>query len=521
MSDSGEPNVGSDSEYLEGLPRLVAVFGVSLAAFMNVLDSTVAIVALPAISGSLSATPSQASWVLTIYGVCLAVSVPLAGWLATRFGQVRAFVWAVALFTFFSWLCASATTFNELLIFRALQGFSGGVLLPFSQAIVMRIYPPEDRATALGVWGLFAAVAPVAGPVLGGVITDTLGWPWIFYINVPVGFLSIGVCLAMLTDLETETKPVPTDIWGLMLLVVSVVSLQLMLDRGHELDWFASHWIWVLMLIGVCGVVFFLIWELDESHPVVDLSVFNNGPFVVGIIFSSVFYAAYVVIGTIYPLWMQTVLGYTPSGAGWVMAATTLFPLISMGVLGKLLKDINPRFICVCGCLFIASVFYLHGAITTQVSQGYLTVVRFLIGLAMPFFWVPTMAITFSKIPLEQLAAATGLSNFARMLATSLTTAAGISIWDSRTVVHHADLVQAVSQPNSAREALMPMLQGASADPLSGMALLDGMIFQQARTLAMQDVILLGSIMILLLIGMVWLIPVEKSTAVTPQLAHD
>ncbi len=521
MSDSGEPNVGSDPEYLEGLPRLVAVFGVSLAAFMNVLDSTIAVVALPAISGSLSATPSQASWVLTIYGVCLAVSLPLAGWLAMRFGQVRAFVWGIGLFTLFSWLCASATTFNQLLIFRALQGFSGGVLLPFSQAIAMRIYPPEDRATALGVWGLFVAVAPVAGPVLGGVTTDTLGWPWIFYINLPVGILCIGVCLTMLTDFETKATRVPTDALGLVLLAVSVVCLQLMLDRGHELDWFASQWIWVLMLIGACGVIFFVIWEMDEAHPVVDLSIFTNGPFLVGIVFSSIFYSAYVVVSTIYPIWIQTVLGYTPSAAGWVMAASMLFPLVSMGVLGRVLRGINPRWVCICGCLFLAGVFYLHGAVTTQVSQGYLASIRFLIGLAMPFFWIPTMAITFSKIPMEQLAAATGLSNFGRMLATSLATAAGISIWDSRTVVHHADLVLAVSEPSSVRETFVPMLQSASVDPLGGMALLDGMIFQQARTLAMQDVIAIGSIIMLLLSCMVWLIPVEKPATAAPQVAYD
>ncbi len=511
-----------EQDYLTGLPLLAATVGVSLAAFMNVLDSTIAVVALPAISGSLSATPSQGSWVLTIYGVCLAVSLPLAGWVGQRFGQIRAFVWAIALFTLFSWLCAAALTFNQLLLFRALQGLSGGMLLPFSQSIVMRLYPPEKQGMALGLWGLSAGVAPVAGPVLGGYITDNFGWPWIFYINIPVGALSIAICMALLKDRDTPTKRVPVDLIGLLLMVVGVVCLQLGLDRGHELDWFASLEVQLLFLIGTCSLIFFLIWELDEPHPIVDLSLFANRNFALGAIMTAMFYGAFIVVSVIYPLWMQTVLGYTPGGSGWVMATTSLFPLLSMGMLGQWLRHQNPRVIVVLGCLVMAPVIMVHGMMTIQVSSLYLTTVRFLIGVAMPFLWVPLMMITLGGIPPEKLATATGLSNFTRMLASSLATAGGITLWDDRAIVHRNDLVAGLSERSIERDGFVQMLGAHSSDPTAALTLLDQLVTQQARTMAQQDVYMIGAGIILAMILLVGMLPKRLPTSEAQvSVAHD
>jgi len=495
-----------ESPHLSGPALVVATVGVSLAAFMNVLDSTIAVVALPSISGSLSATPSQGSWVLTIYGVCLAVALPLAGWIGQRFGQVRAFVWAIVMFTVFSWLCAAATSFNQLLFFRALQGLSGGVLLPFSQSIVMRIFPPDQQGAALGFWGLSAAVAPVAGPVLGGYITDHYGWPWIFYINIPIGMLSIAICLALLKNAETATRRVPVDTLGLALMVVGVVCLQLALDRGHELDWFASSEVRTLFLVGAVAVVLFLIWELGEEHPIVDLSLFRSRNFALGAIMTAMFYGSFIVASVIYPLWMQTVLGYTPGAAGWVMATTSLFPLLSMGLIGQWLRHQNPRVIVIFGCLLMAVVLMAHGHMTNQVSATYLTTIRFFIGVAMPFLWVPLMMITLGGIAPDKLASATGLSNFLRMLASSLATAAGITMWDDRSIVHRFDLVTAVARPSIERDQLMQQLS-ESSDPGSQLAMMDMMINAQARTMAQQDVYVVGAGVILSMILLVGLLP--------------
>lgn len=489
-----------------GLSLALVTVGVSLAAFMNTLDSTIAVVALPAISGSLSATPSQGSWVLTIYSVCLAVSLPLSGWLAQRFGQVRSFIWAVALFTLCSWLCASASGFNEMLLYRALQGLSGGVLLPFSQSLLLRIYPPEKQGMALGLWGLSAAVAPVMGPVLGGFITDTLGWPWIFYINVPVGAICIGVTYSFLKDRESPIVKRPVDGVGLITLVLGVICIQLALDRGHELDWLASPIVRTLVAVGVCSILFFLIWEQEQPHPIVDLSLFRDRNFSLGAVMTGLFYGVFIVVAVIYPLWMQTVLGYTPGAAGWVMATTSLFPLLSMGLIGDKLRNQNPRWVVVIGVVTMACVILAHGLMTIQVSSEYLTSIRFLVGLAMPFLWVPLQMITLSGVPPEKMASATGLSNFVRMLSSSLATALGITLWDQRTIIHRADLVESVS---------MTQYQGvlaASGMDAQGMVnseveLLEILINQQARTMAQQDVYIVGACILLSLILLVGFLP--------------
>ena len=493
-----------------GAVLALVTVGVSLAAFMNTLDSTIAVVALPAISGSLSATPSQGSWVLTIYSVCLAVSLPLAGWLAQQFGQVRAFIWAVTLFTFCSWLCASATGFNEMLIYRALQGLSGGVLLPFSQSLLLRIYPPEKHGMALGIWGLSAAVAPVMGPVLGGFITDNLGWPWIFYINVPVGAICVGVSYSFLKDRETPTAKQPVDGVGLTTMVVGVICIQLALDRGHELDWLASPVVRTLFAVGLCAILFFLIWERDQAHPIVDLSLFRDRNFSLGAIMTGMFYGVFIVVAVIYPLWMQTVLGYTPGAAGWVMATTSLFPLLSMGLIGDKLRKQNLRWTVVIGVVAMACVIMAHGLMTIQVSSQYLTTIRFFVGFAMPFLWVPLQMITLSGVPPEKMASATGLSNFVRMLSSSLATALGITLWDERAIVHRADLVERVSVAQY-RDMLAASDRVSPAGTGGELELLELLINQQARTMAQQDVYIVGAGILLSLALLAGFLPKKLS----------
>ena len=268
--------------YLSGPPLVIATLAVALASFMNILDTTIAIVALPTISGNLGATASQGSWIITIYSVCLAVVLPLSGWITRRFGEVRVFCVAIFMFSLASWLCAIATNFNELLLFRALQGFTGGLLLPLSQSLLLRMYPPEKHGLALGIWAITSAVAPVMGPILGGYITDNFGWPWIFLINVPVGIFSVYFCWKILRSIESEIHREPVDFIGLVLLMVGVICFQLVLDRGHELDWLASNQIRVMLVVSVLFFFLFLAWEWGEPHPVVDLSLFAHRNFVLG-----------------------------------------------------------------------------------------------------------------------------------------------------------------------------------------------------------------------------------------------
>lgn len=507
---------------LTGLRLTVASIAVAIASFMNVLDTTIAVVALPTIAGNLAATPSQASWVMTIYGVCLAVVLPLSGWITNRYGLVRTFVVAVLLFTLTSWLCAAARSFDQLLLYRALQGAAGGLLLPLSQSLLMRIYPAEKHGIALGLWGITSAVAPVAGPLLGGYITDNFGWPWIFYINVPFGVLSAYFCWALLRPFETPRLRVPVDAVGLALLVVGVISGQLMLDRGHELDWFAATEIRVLAATALVSFCLFLAWELDAAHPIVDLSLFRHANFVTGSTLISLFYGAFVVVAVIYPLWMQTVLGYTARWSGIVMAPTSLFPLLAMPVIGHYVRALDPRPVITLGVGFVLCSIWVHADVTTTAPVGHMALARFLMGFGMPFAWMPLMMLSLIGLPADNINSATGLFNFMRMLASSMGTAAAVTLWDERTIVHRAQLVEEVSRPSVEREGMLKHLGEAFPDPVGPLAALEQLILREARTLALQDLLLVCAAAVLAVGTISWLLPGRGHTAgVATAAAHD
>ncbi len=509
---------------LAGLPLLIASVGIATASFMNVLDTTIVVVALPTIAGDLAATPSQGSWIMTIYGVCLAVMLPLSGWITGQFGQVRTFATSVLLFTFASWLCAAATTFDQLLLFRAFQGLAGGLLLPLSQSLLLRIYPPEKHGLALGIWSLTSGVAPIAGPVLGGLITDTLGWQWVFYINLPFGLLSGWAVWSLLRPYESERVRGPVDLVGLVLLVTGVISGQLALDRGHELDWFASQQICVLVALSAACLLLFFVWERDESHPVVDLSIFRHGNFALGCILISIFYAGLVVSGVIYPIWMQTVLGYNARTAGLVMATTSVIPLFTLPVVGQVFRNMDPRPLITIGGILGAIALWLHARANTGASFDYLSMTRFAIGVAMPLSWIPLMMTIMTGLPPAKISGAAGLFNFLRMLASSVGTAVAVTFWDERTVVHRERLVESVSRDSAGQLDMFMQLQDPSADPQAAMAVMESMITREASTLAQQDLFLMFAAGMLLMSAGAWWLRVKPGAAAAPEpavTAHD
>src|SRR6202012_1094746 len=269
---------------LSGAPLLIGTIALSLATFMNVLDTSIANVSIPAISGDLGVSPDQGTWVITSFGVANAISLPLTGWLTRRFGQVKLFTWSVALFTLASFLCAAAPSISMLILFRVLQGAVAGPMMPLSQALLLSSYPKAKAGAALGMWSITTLVAPVVGPVLGGWITDNISWPWIFYINVPVGIIAGAATWIIYKSRETPTMSLPIDKVGLFLLVLWVGALQVMLDKGKDLDWFGSGQIITLAVVAVVGFTIFLIWELTEKPPVVDLSLFTRRNFLISTI---------------------------------------------------------------------------------------------------------------------------------------------------------------------------------------------------------------------------------------------
>jgi DHA2 family multidrug resistance protein len=290
---------------LEGSARLWGTIALSTATFMNVLDTSIANVSLSAIAGDLGVSPNQGTWVITSFAVANAISVPLTGWLSQRFGAVRLFVASVLLFVLASWLCGLAPNMGMLIAFRILQGFVAGPMIPLSQALLLSSYPKALAGTAMGMWAITTLVAPVMGPLLGGWITDNISWPWIFYINIPVGILAAGAAWNLYRKRETPTQQLPIDSVGLGLLVIWVGALQIMLDKGKELDWFHSEEVQIMAAVAVVGFLFFLAWELTEKHPVVDLRLFTRRNFWAGTLATAVGYGLFFGNVVLLPLWLQ------------------------------------------------------------------------------------------------------------------------------------------------------------------------------------------------------------------------
>src|SRR5262245_29232960 len=278
---------------LTGASRIAGTIALSAATFMIVLDTSIANVSIPAISGDMGVSSSQGTWVITSFAVSNAIAVPLTGWLTQRFGQVKLFTLATLLFVIASWLCGLAPNLQSLIVFRVLQGLVAGPLIPLSQTLLLSSYPRDKSGTALAMWSMTTLVAPVAGPLLGGWITDNISWPWIFYINVPVGLAAAAVTWMIYRKRETETRKLPIDAVGLGLLIVWVGALQIMLDKGKDLDWFHSGTIIALAVVAALGFALFVVWELTEKHPVVELRLFTRRNFTLGALALSLGYGVF------------------------------------------------------------------------------------------------------------------------------------------------------------------------------------------------------------------------------------
>jgi len=467
---------------LRGLPLILVTLAITLPYFMSVLDTTIIVVSLPSIAGALGATLNQGTWVLTSYAVCLAVVLPLSGWLCQRYGELQVFVFSILGFTVTSALCGLAENFSILVLLRAMQGFTGGLLVPLSQSLMLRIYPADKQGLALGIWSLSAAVAPVVGPILGGVLTDHWGWPWIFYINVPFGLVSLFLLFRHRSALPTSHSKSPVDFFGLLLLVSGVVCLQLALDRGQELDWLASRQIQLLFLVAIIALIFFIIWERDDPYPVVDLGLFRYPSFVLGSVLVAGVYIVFVVSGMIYPIWLQTAMGYTATWSGLVLAPTLLTPFVLMPLVGKYMHMTDLRVLVWIGAALMSYGMYLHGSAWVGLDAQSIAWARVVIGTSMPFLWVPLVAATLSRVDTEKMAMATGLYNFIRMLGASLGIGLSVTLWDNRGIYHHSQLVEAASR------AALPDIQGVDAS--LSLDLLEMEIQRQASTLALNDVFL-------------------------------
>jgi len=491
---------------LQGATRLIGSVALSTAVFMNVLDTTIANVSIPTISGNLGVSVSQGTWVITSFAVANAITVPLTGWLTQRFGQVRLFLASTLLFVLTSWLCGFSSTLEALVCFRVLQGAVSGPMIPLSQALMLAAFPREKSGMALAVWSMTTLIAPVVGPLLGGWISDNYTWPWIFYINVPVGLLAAWGSWRIFASRESATRILPIDKAGLVMLVVWVGALQIMLDKGKELDWFASPVIIALAVVAAVVFVFFLIWELTDAHPVVDLRLFKERNFAVGAVSLALAFGVFFGNIVLLPLWLQRNMGYTATYAGMVMVPVGLLAMVLTPLVGKLLAKHDARGLVTAAFLIFALVCFLRAGFTPQADMATLMLPTIIQGAAMAMFFVPLNAIAFSRLDPARIPAASGLSNFARLTAAAFGTSITTTVWDNRATLHHAQLVEAAAPGQPAFEETVHALQThAGLSPTQTLAVIDGLVNNQAHTMAALDIFYASALIFLALIGPVWL----------------
>ena len=490
---------------LQGSARLWGTLALSAATFMNVLDSSIANVSLPAIAGDLGVSPNQGTWVITSFGVANAISLPLTGWLSQRFGQVRLFVSSVLLFVLTSWLCGLAPNMTMLILFRAAQGFVAGPMMPLAQSLLLSSYPPAMAGTAMAMWAMTTLVAPVMGPLLGGWITEHINWSWIFYINIPVGLLASTITWSIFHKRESVRRALPIDRVGLALLVIAVGSLQIMLDRGKELDWFHSSEVLTLAIVAVLGFAYFVAWELTDDHPVVDLRLLKRRNFWTGTLAMAVAYSLFMGNIVLLPLWLQQFMGYTATEAGWMLAPVGLFAILLSPAVGKNVARADPRVLTTFAFVVFALVLYMRSHFSTLADAGTIMLPTIVQGVAVAFFFIPLSVITLGGLPPDRIPSASGLSSFARMVGGSFGTSIAITIWQDRAALHHAQLVEAISPGNATAMTALNGLTSSGMTAEQALTQINRMIDQQAYTLAANDVFFASSMIFLTLIPMVWL----------------
>lgn len=434
--------VESPSEPLQGIKLIMLCIAAATATFMEILDITISNVAIPAISGSLGIAISQGTWIISAYSVAAAIAVPITGWAAKRYGEVRLFVISVIAFTIASALAAFATNLCMIGTFRFIQGFVSGPMVPLSQTLIIRAFPPEKKGVAMSIWAMTVILAPICGPLLGGYISDNWHWSWIFLINIPPGLMCAITVYLLMSKRDSPTQNVPLDYMGLILLIVGIGSLQLMLELGRDADWFSSTYIVVLAITAVVGLTFFIGWALTHPTPIVDLRLFKDRNFCYGSIILSVGFMIYFGIVVILPLWLQTIMHYTATDTGLVIAPVGIGMIIFAPIVGKNINRLNLQIILSLGFFIMGAVSMWNGFMALHIDYAHIVYPRLLQGVGMACFFIPVQSLMLSNISTDKTASAAGLSNFLRALATAFSSASSVTLWENMTQYNRANLVE-------------------------------------------------------------------------------
>jgi DHA2 family multidrug resistance protein len=418
----------------------VGAIVLALANFIAVLNMTIANVTVPNMAGALGAGSSQGTWIITSYAVAEAITVPLTGWLSSRFGAVRVFSLSVLMFGIASLLCGLSSSLGMLLAMRVLQGMAGGPLLALSQTLLLRIFPKEKAMQAMGLWAMTTLLAPVAGPVLGGWICDNWSWPWVYFINVPMAMAFGAIAWGLLKRYEEPLLKLPVDKVGFLLLVIWVAALQIMLDEGKDLDWFASHEIRVLAIVAVIGFLSFLIWELTEEHPIVDLRVFRHRGFSASMFVLALAFGSFFGINVLSPLWLQYNMGYTTTWAGLVVAWGGVLSVVFSPIAANLANRFDPRWLIFIGCFWLGADTLWRSVATADMDYWTIVIPLFFMGVGMPMYYVPITGLAMGSVEEKETASAAGLMNFIRTISGAFATSLVTTSWQDRRYIAHDQL---------------------------------------------------------------------------------
>ncbi len=496
---------------MAGAALAATSIALALGTFMQVLDTSIANVSIPTIAGDLGVSADQGTWVITSFAVANGISVPLTGWLMGRYGVVRTFVTSVVLFTIASFLCGMAWNLPSLILFRVLQGAVSGPMIPGSQALMISIFPAARRGSALAIWSMTTLVAPIAGPVLGGWISDNYQWPWIFFINVPVGLFCALYCWRAMKSRETPTRRVPVDKGGFALLVVWVGALQIMLDTGKDADWFNSPVIVVEAIVAAVSFVAWVIWELTETHPIVNLGLFRSRNFALGAAITCIGYGVFFGNNVLLPLWLQTQLGYIATWAGLVAAPSGVMAVLLTPFAARLMQRIDVRWAASAALVTFGLSFWLRSLYPPDASFGVLVVPLLVQGVAMSAFFTSLLTITLNGIDGARLPMAAGLSNFTRITAGSFATSIATTAWDRGAALNQNRMADLAPSDGRAWTSALGHLRHLGLDTAHAAGLLTGQFVSQSYLVSTLDFFRLSAWLMILMAPAVWLTAKARS----------
>jgi DHA2 family multidrug resistance protein len=481
---------------------VLATVGLSLGTFMEVLDMTIANVSLPTIAGNLGVSVDQSTWVITSFTVCQAITLPMTGFLSRRIGEVKLFVWSVVLFSLFSLTCGLATSLPMLVLFRSLQGAVCGPMYPITQSLMVAIYPREKRGIALAIIGMITVVAPIIGPVLGGWITDSYSWRWIFFINVPIGLFAGAAVLVQLGRRAERLLRERIDWIGVATLIVGVGSLQIMLDKGNDLDWFHSSTIVILAVISAITLSIFVIWELTDDQPLVDLRLFRYRNFAVGTLGLVFGFAVIFAFALILPQWLQNTLGYTAFWSGLAAAPMGVIPVLTVYFVGRYSNRVDLRWLAAIAFAIMGLTCFRFGMFTTDVNFATIAFTELIFGAGTALFFLPVLTILLSDLTGPDIAEGSGSATFLRTVGASFAVSIVTYLWLRGGATNHAHLTQFITRFDDKVQHGISLMGG---DMQGYAARVNGVITQQSMQMSFNHILDLLGLCCFALIGVVWL----------------